>query len=71
MAFQLEQMNVINSREYEQILNFSISDKYKSLVLSSFSLKRFSIRWIYLECKNFFSSDRKLWHLSIRMRQIS
>ena len=70
MAFKLEQMNVINSRQYQQIYNLNVSDKYKSLVLSNFIFKKFGI-YIYLQCKNLFDSDRKWWHLSIRIRQIS
>ena len=72
MAFKLQQMNVTSlTKYYEQLLNLNIRDEYKSLVLSSYTLRMFAIRRIYLECKNIFSSDRKLWHLAIRMRQIS
>ena len=70
MAFKLKQMNVINSRQYEQIFNLNVSDKYKSLVISSFTFDRFIISK-YMKCKNVFNSDRKLWHLSIRIRHIS
>ena len=70
LAFKLEQMNIINSRQYEQLFNLNVSDKYKSLVLSSFTLSQFILSK-YLECINVFNSDRKLWHLSIRIRQRS
>ena len=70
LAFKLEQMNIINSRQYEQLFNLNVSDKYKSLVLSSFTFDQF-ILTKYLECINVFNSDRKLWHLSIRIRQRS
>ena len=70
MAFKLEQMNVINSRQYEQLFNLNVSDKYKSVVLSSFTFDQFRLSK-YMECKKVFNNDRKLWHLSIRIRQRS
>ena len=70
MAFKLEQMDLLNSRKYQMIYNLNVSDKYKSLVLSNFIFKYFGT-YIYLQCKNLFDSDRKWWHLSIRIRQAS
>ena len=70
MAFKLEQVNVINSRKYEQIYNLNVSDKFKSQVLSAFVFYKFWIRE-YLQYKKLFDSDRKWWHLSIRFRQRS
>ena len=70
MAFKLQQMNLINSRKYKQILHLNVSDKCKSLVLSVFLFYKLRISE-YLQCKNIFDSDRKWWHLSIRIRQRS
>ena len=71
MALKLKQSNVITSRQYEHLFKFDISDKYKSLVLSSFTLEKLKQKSYYWECKKLFNRDRKLWHLSITMRQIS
>ena len=70
MAFKLEQMNVLNPWEYQLIYNLNVSDKYKSLVLSVLVFDIFAV-YKYLRCKNLFDSDRKLWHLSISIRQRS
>ena len=71
MAFKLKQMDLISSSEYQLLFHLNISVKFKSLVLLCLIFQKFSSQSTYLEYKNFFSSDRRLWHLSIRMRQIS
>ena len=71
MGFKLKQMYQISSYEYDVLSAVSISDKHKSWIFLYFILLSLDTEVMYTKYKEFFSSDRRLWHLSIRMSQIS
>ena len=71
MAFKLKEMDQISSYEYDVLSGLSISDKHKSLVFLYFILPSLDTKIMYTKYKEMLSSDTRLWHLSIRMSQIS
>ena len=71
MALELKNRNIIPQFHYDYLSNLNNSAKHKSLVLFNYVMDA-----IINECPNtnedfhaFLNNDRKLWHLSLRIRQ--
>ena len=69
MALELRDRNILTQFDYECLSNLSISDKHKSLVLFNYIMHAITTRTTDEELHAFLNNDRKLWNLSIRMRQ--
>ena len=71
VAFKLKEMYVISYNLYAIFSNLRITDKHKCLLLCQHIFAYLDIKSMYIEYKQFWSNDRRLWHLSLRMSQIS
>ena len=71
VAFKLKEMYVISYNLYAIFSNLIITDKHKCLLLCQHIFAHIDIISIYNDYKQFLSKDRRLWHLSLRMSQIS
>ena len=69
-AINLKRRGVLSLMEFKIITNLHISEKLKSLVLVAYILEIIIVRIKYDQFQAFLSSERRLWHLIIPMRQM-
>ena len=69
MALKLKDRNILPQNDYDYLSHLNISDKHKSLLLIDNILDAIRKRDTNEEFHAFLNNDRKLWHLSLRMRQ--
>ena len=68
MALKLKEINTITVEEYENISKLNIDEKHKCIVLFHYVLKAINR---YEELRTLLSSDKRLWHMSMTMQQLS
>ena len=68
MALKLKEINTITVEEYENISKLNIEDKHKCIILVHYVLKAINK---YEELRILLSSDKRLWHISMTMQQLS
>ena len=71
MATKLKDLDILPLHNYNVLIKLNGSTSHKSLFLVHYISQIILTKIKYMELKSFFSSDRSLWHLSMRMTQIS
>ena len=68
MAFQLKERNILTLAQYDTLSQLQ-SECHKAVLLFHITLNDRTPKDKYLEMRQFFDSDRKLWKLSIAMSE--
>ena len=70
VVLELNKRSILNSTQYNISYSQELSKYLKSLILVAYIIEAITTRTVYEEFITFLSSDRRLWHLPIQMRQI-